>query len=175
MRYTLSVVAPNSIASEGATEVGVARGVREQRVARGIAERLAHAIAEAQRMGFAEADPRADIDGRDAAAKLSILAYRAFGSWVRPEDFLVRGIRDIDPADCDLAESMGFRIRQIARAEVRDDSVFAGVQPALVPLDSPLARVQGSQNLVTVRGIFGGETSFFGSGAGGSPTAVAVV
>jgi homoserine dehydrogenase len=68
---------------------------------------LAEAIEEAQRLGFAEADPTADIDGLDAAAKLSILAYRAFGAWVRPDGFLVRGIRDIDPADCDLAESMG--------------------------------------------------------------------
>jgi homoserine dehydrogenase len=77
---------------------------------------LDEAIAEAQRLGFAEADPSADLDGLDAAAKLSILAYRAFGAWVRPDGFLVRGIREIDPADCDLAESMGFRIRQIARA-----------------------------------------------------------
>jgi homoserine dehydrogenase len=67
---------------------------------------LQAAIEEAQRLGFAEADPSADIDGHDAAAKLSILAYRAFGGWMRPADFLVRGIRDIDPADCDLAELM---------------------------------------------------------------------
>ena len=77
---------------------------------------LADAITEAQRLGFAEAQPDADLDGLDAAAKLSILAYRAFGAWVRPDGFLVRGIRDIDPADCDLAESMGCRIRLIARA-----------------------------------------------------------
>ncbi len=76
----------------------------------------AEAVVEAQRLGLTEANPEADLSGRDAAAKLSILAYRAFGVWLRPEQFPVRGIESIGPLDCDLAEAMGCRIRLIARA-----------------------------------------------------------
>ncbi len=87
-----------------------------------------------------------------------------------------RSIRPIEPVDFEYARELGCTIRQIARASAEDNgTVFAAVRPALVPISSGFGRVEGSQNLVTVRGIFGGETSFFGSGAGGSPTAVAVV
>src|SRR5262249_25503797 len=75
------------------------------------------AMAEAQALGFAEADPSTDILGHDAAAKLSILAYRAFGVWIPPDALPVRGIGELTPADCDLAEAMGFRIRLIAQCE----------------------------------------------------------
>ena len=101
---------------------------------------LDEAVAEAQALGFAEADPSADLDGHDAAAKLSILAYRAFGAWVRPDGFPVRGIREIDPADCDLAESMGCRIRLIARAARVDGALDMAVEPLLLPDVAP-ARV----------------------------------
>ncbi len=94
---------------------------------------LDEAVAEAQALGFAEADPSADLDGHDAAAKLSILAYRAFGAWVRPDGFLVRGIRELGPADCDLAESMGCRIRLIARAARIDGALDMAVEPLLLP------------------------------------------
>ena len=91
-------------------------------------------------------------------------------------DIQTRSIRPIEPVDFDYARQLGCTIRQIARASAEDNgAVFAAVRPALVPLGSSFGRVEGSQNLVTVRGVFGGETSFFGSGAGGSPTAVAVV
>lgn len=136
---------------------------------------LDDAIAEAQRMGFAEADPRADIDGRDAAAKLSILAYRAFGSWVRPEDFLVRGIRDIDPVDCDLAESMGFRIRQIARAVRTNGALDMAVEPLLLPSWHLLASVEEEYNAVYLRCMSSGDLSLFGKGAGSLPTATAIL
>ena len=87
-----------------------------------------------------------------------------------------RSIRPIDQVDFEYARELGCTIRQIARASVEDDGrVFAAVGPALVPLASAFGRVEGNQNVVTVRGVFGGETSFSGSGAGGSPTAVAVV
>jgi homoserine dehydrogenase len=134
------------------------------------------ALAEAQRAGYAEADPSEDIDGADAAAKLAIIAAVGLRRPVRVTDIATRSIRPIEPVDFEYARELGCTIRQIARASAEDNgTVFAAVRPALVPLSSGFGRVEGSQNLVSVRGIFGGETSFFGSGAGGSPTAVAVV
>jgi homoserine dehydrogenase len=136
---------------------------------------MAEAIAEAQRLGFAEANPDADIDGHDAAAKLSILAYRAFGAWVRPDGFLVRGIREIDPADCDLAESMGFRIRQIARAGRIDGALDIAVEPLLLPSWHLLASVEEEYNAVYLRCVSSGDLSLFGKGAGSLPTATAIL
>jgi homoserine dehydrogenase len=137
---------------------------------------FADALAEAQRAGYAEADPSEDLDGADAAAKLAIIAAVGLRRPVRVTDIATKSIRPIEPVDFEYARELGCTIRQIARASAEDNgSVFAAVRPALVPLSSGFGRVEGSQNLVTVRGIFGGETSFFGSGAGGSPTAVAVV
>lgn len=154
---------------------------------------LDEAIAEAQRLGFAEADPAADLDGHDAAAKLSILAYRAFGAWVRPDGFLVRGIREIDPADCDLAELMGFRIRQIARAvringpstpdepvspvhqSLRTGGIDMAVEPLLLPSWHLLASVEEEYNAVYLRCVSSGDLSLFGKGAGALPTATAML
>ncbi|HEX4912474.1 MAG TPA: homoserine dehydrogenase [Vicinamibacterales bacterium] len=136
---------------------------------------LEEAIAEAQRLGFAEEDPAADIDGHDAAAKLSILTYRAFGAWVRPDGFLVRGIRDIDPADCDLAESMGFRIRQIARAGRINGGIDMAVEPLLLPSWHLLASVEEEYNAVYLRCVSSGDLSLFGKGAGSLPTATAIL
>jgi homoserine dehydrogenase len=137
---------------------------------------FAEALAEAQKAGFAEADPTEDVDGADAAAKLAIIAAVGLRRPVRVGDIAKRSIRPIEIVDFQYAREIGCTIRQIARAEVRDDSrVFAVVSPALVPLGSSYGRIDGSQNVVTVRGVFGGETSFSGFGAGGAPTAVAVV
>jgi homoserine dehydrogenase len=137
---------------------------------------FADALADAQRLGYAEADPSEDLDGADAAAKLAIIAAVGLRRPVRVTDIATKSIRPIEAVDFEYARELGCTIRQIARASAEDNgSVFAAVRPALVPLSSGFGRVEGSQNLVTVRGIFGGETSFFGSGAGGSPTAVAVV
>ena len=137
---------------------------------------FADALAEAQRAGYAEADPSEDLDGADAAAKLAIIAAVGLRRPVRVTDIATRSIRPIEPVDFDYARELGCTIRQIARASAEDNgAVFAAVRPALVPLSSNFGRNEGSQNLVTVRGVFGGETSFSGSGAGGSPTAVAVV
>jgi homoserine dehydrogenase len=137
---------------------------------------FAEALAEAQKAGYAEADPTEDIDGADAAAKLAIIAAVGLRRPVRVSDIATRSIRPIEPVDFEYARQLGCTIRQIARASAEDSGdVFAAVRPALVPLSSGFGRNEGSQNLVTVRGIFGGETSFSGHGAGGSPTAVAVV
>jgi homoserine dehydrogenase len=144
---------------------------------------FATALREAQKLGFAEADPTEDIDGLDARAKLAILARVGLHCNVRPESILARSIAAIDSVDFEYANQLGCTIRQISWAELKTDSnekanhhaLFAAVQPALVELSSPLARVEGSQNLVMATGKYGGETVFGGHGAGGHPTAVAVV
>jgi homoserine dehydrogenase len=133
------------------------------------------AVADAQAIGLAEADAADDLDGRDAAAKLSILAYRAFGAWVRPDGFLVRGIRELDPADCDLAESMGCRIRLIARATRIDGALDMAVEPLLLPSWHLLASVEEEYNAVYLRCTSCGDISLFGKGAGALPTATAVL
>ena len=138
---------------------------------------LAQAIAEAQALGLAEADPSADIDGLDAAAKLSILAYRAFGAWLPPDAFTVRGIRELEPADCDLAEAMGFRIRLIAHATrvASGDGLHAAVEPLLLPDWHLLASVEEEYNAVYLKCASSGDLSLFGKGAGALPTASAIL
>jgi homoserine O-acetyltransferase len=136
---------------------------------------LAQAVAEAQTLGLAEADPSADLDGLDAAAKLSILAYRAFGTWVVPEAFPVRGIRELEPTDCDLAEAMGFRIRLIARAARVGDALDLAVEPLLLPDWHLLASVEEEYNAIYLRCRSAGDLSFFGKGAGSLPTGTAVL
>ncbi|MDQ3346571.1 MAG: homoserine dehydrogenase [Acidobacteriota bacterium] len=136
-----------------------------------------NALAEAQALGFAEADPSQDIEGFDAQAKLAILAHVALHAQVRASAIQSRPIDTIESVDFLYAQQIGCTIRQIAWAERTDDprTVRAGVGPALVPAGSPLASVRGSENLVMLRGQYGGETTFGGLGAGGEPTAVAVM
>jgi homoserine dehydrogenase len=135
------------------------------------------ALKEAQALGFAEADPSQDIDGGDARAKLAILALVAFGIQAPAGAIAASSIARVTPLDFQYAHRLHCTIRQVARATCHGTpgTLTAGIGPALVPLTSALARVQGSENLVTVKGRFGGETSFGGRGAGGDPTAVAVV
>lgn len=133
-------------------------------------------LAEAQRLGYAEADPTADVDGFDAQAKLAILIGVGLGCEVDVDDIELGSIRPISAIDLSYAKRLGCVIRQVARAELLPDGqIRAAVMPALVPEDSSLARVEGTQNIVVVDGEFGGETAFSGFGAGGAPTAVAVV
>ncbi len=136
---------------------------------------FATALRQAQEAGFAEADPTDDVDGYDARAKLTILARVALGTQLRPTDIACRSIAEVEAVDFPYAHQLGCTIRQISRAEVQGKKLLAAVSPALVPLDSPLARVSGSQNCVLATGEYGGETVFSGHGAGGNPTAVAVV
>jgi homoserine dehydrogenase len=136
---------------------------------------FATALREAQKLGFAEADPTEDIEGLDARAKLTILARVGLHCNVSAENISARSISAIDAVDFEYANQLGCTIRQISWAELKGDNLFAAVQPALVELSSPLARVEGSQNLVMATGTYGGETVFGGHGAGGHPTAVAVV
>jgi homoserine dehydrogenase len=145
---------------------------------------FADALREAQRLGFAEADPTEDIDGLDARAKLTILSRIGLHCNVIAEDITAQSISRIEAIDFEYAAELGCTIRQISWAEITSqsetnsqakDHLFAAVGPALVELSSPLARVEGSQNLVVATGKYGGETVFGGHGAGGHPTAVAVV
>ena len=139
---------------------------------------FADALKEAQDLGYAEADPTADLDGLDAQAKVAILSAVALGRQIDVGEIPLQTIRSIDPIDFVYARRLECTIRQVARAElVGDDQtrVFASVQPTLVPLSSSLARVEGSRNVVVVEGVFGGETALSGYGAGGDPTAVSVV
>jgi homoserine dehydrogenase len=133
------------------------------------------ALAEAQQLGFAEADPTDDLEGYDARAKLCILARVGLGLDLAPASVQAESIRTISDDDFLYARRLQATIRQVSRVSVVEGSVEARVGPALVPLTSPLARVIGSQNLIVAGGAYGKETTFAGYGAGGFPTAVAVV
>jgi homoserine dehydrogenase len=136
------------------------------------------ALKEAQQLGYAEADPSADVDGMDARAKLVILTHAGLGLRVRSEQIPCRSISLIESVDFLYARELNCTIRQISLAQ-KDTSkgirLAAAVQPALVPAASLIAHAQGSQNLVTATGEFAGRMIFSGYGAGGDPTAVAVI
>jgi homoserine dehydrogenase len=136
---------------------------------------FAEALTGAQAAGFAEADPTDDVDGFDARAKLVILTRIGLKAIVPPEQVPCTSIRSVEAVDFQYAHDLGSTIRQISRAERREDEVFASVQPALVPIHSPMAHITGSLNLVLSSGRYGGQTAFSGHGAGGHSTAVAVV
>jgi homoserine dehydrogenase len=136
---------------------------------------FSEALEEAQARGYAEADASEDLDGGDARAKLAILALAGLHTCVSPGDIRARTIRPLDAVDFDYAAELGCTIRQISRAEVKDATLYADVGPSLVPTSSPFGRVQKNLNLVLTSGQYGGDMAFLGAGAGGDPTAVAVV
>jgi len=136
---------------------------------------FSEALEEAQARGYAEADASEDLDGGDARAKLAILALAGLNSRVVPESVRARTIRAIDAVDFDYAAELGCTIRQISRADLKEGKLFADVGPCLVPANSPFGRVQRNLNLVLTSGQYGGDMAFLGAGAGGDPTAVAVV
>ncbi len=133
------------------------------------------ALAEAQQFGYAEADPSADVNGDDAAAKLAILVQVALKVGLTLSAIRTTPVTDVDSVDFIYAKDLGCTIRQISRAQFDGRKVFSSVEPALVPRESALAQVQGNQNVVVASGKYGGNTAFLGSGAGGHPTAVAVI
>jgi homoserine dehydrogenase len=139
----------------------------------------ADALSEAQSLGYAERDPTADVEGYDAAAKAAIIASIAFGVRVVAGDVTNEGIAHITRADIDYAAKMGYVIKLLAIAEQRDGpgggEVGVRVHPAMVPAEHPLASVRDSFNAVFVEGAAVGDLMFYGRGAGGFPTATAVL
>lgn len=135
----------------------------------------ADVLAEAQRLGYAEADPIADVGGHDAAAKAAILAGLAFGVWVGSDRVYREGIERLDSRDFHFARQFGFGVKLLAVAENTPGGVAVRVHPSLVPLDHPLAGVRGAHNAVFIQGPSVGELFFTGPGAGGDPTATAVL
>lgn len=136
---------------------------------------FAAALAEAQQLGYAEADPTADVSGADAASKAAILASLAFGVWVAPDQVHREGIDRIDADDLAAAARLGYTIKLLAVAERIPGGVVARVHPAMVPLGHPLASIRGATNAIFIEGPSVGELLFAGPGAGGEPTTTAVL
>lgn len=136
---------------------------------------FAPVLEEAQALGYAEADPTEDVDGFDARAKLVILSRLALRADLNPEEIPCRSIRSVAAIDFEYADELGCTIRQVSRAGVRDGSLLASVGPMLVPKSSALAWSRGTENTVVIGGQYGGDVVLSGHGAGGHPTAVAVV
>ncbi|QBM74829.1 homoserine dehydrogenase [Sphingomonas sp. AAP5] len=136
---------------------------------------FADVLAEAQALGFAESDPSFDIDGVDAAHKLSLLASLAFGTQPAFGDVAATGIRHVLAADIAEAAALGYRVRLLGLAEAGPGGLFQRVHPHLVPVSHPLAHVTGATNAVVAEGNFVGRLLFQGAGAGDGPTASAVV
>lgn len=132
-------------------------------------------LAEAQQLGYAEADPSADVDGLDARSKLAILAALAFGEKLTPADIYTEGIRRILPVDFEYAHQLKHTIRLLCLARQSDDGLLLSVRPSLIPQSAILAQVQGAYNAVWIRGVYGEDTFYYGRGAGAKPTGVAVV
>ena len=132
-------------------------------------------LKEAQEKGYAEADPSFDIDGVDAAHKLSILSGLAFGAVPDVKNIEVKGIRSITPLDIMFANDLGFRVKLLGVARQTEKGIEQSVEPCLVPNDSPIASVEGALNAVYVDGDYVGKVLLMGYGAGGNPTASAVV
>ena len=140
---------------------------------------FADVLAEAQELGYAEADPTADVDGLDAADKIAILAAIAFGGRIKREDISCEGIRQINATDISYADDLGFVIKLLAIAKTNpdnnEDSLQVRVHPTLVPKGHPLSNVNGVYNAILVEGEPLGQVMFFGPGAGKGATASAVV
>jgi homoserine dehydrogenase len=136
-------------------------------------------LAEAQKLGYAEADPTADVDGLDAADKIAILASLGFGGRVKREDVYCEGIRQVSAADINYADKLGFIIKLLAIAQgakgYESDRLQLRVHPTLIPKEHPLASINGVYNAILVEGEPLGQVMFFGPGAGSGPTASAVV
>ena len=136
-------------------------------------------LAEAQKLGYAEADPSADVDGYDAADKIAILASLGFGGRVKREDVYCEGIRQVSAVDITYADKLGFVIKLLAIAEglqgEASENLQLRVHPTLVPKDHPLANINGVYNGILVEGDPLGQVMFYGRGAGAGPTASAVV
>ena len=132
-------------------------------------------LAQAKDLGYAEPDPTADVSGAEAASKAAILASLAFGTWVGPADVYTEGIERIDPTDIAFGAEFGYIIKLIGTAERVGSGVNVRVHPAMVPVEHPLAGIRGATNAVFIEGPSIDSLLFAGPGAGGEPTASAVL
>ena len=135
----------------------------------------AEVLAEAQALGYAEADPTADVGGHDAAAKCAILASLAFDTAVHADDVFTQGIETVNATDIRVADRLGYVIKLLGIASEVDGRVGVRVHPAFLPKDHPLASVRGAFNAIYVEAVAAGELMFYGRGAGAEPTGSAVV
>ncbi len=168
-----------SLAGENITRVmGIVNGTTNYILTRMTEEGASYgdALSEAQSLGYAERDPTADVEGYDAGAKAAIIASIAFGAAVTAADVHHEGITGITEVDIAFAKRMGFVIKLLAVAEQGDDgAIGVRVHPAMVPVEHPLAAVRESFNAIFVEGAAVGDLMFYGRGAGGSPTASAIL
>jgi Homoserine dehydrogenase len=132
-------------------------------------------LKEAQQLGYAEADPTSDVEGLDAARKMTILSTLGFRANVALEDVSVKGISSVSQEDIAYAKRLGYELKLLGIAERQDDYISVSVQPTMVKLSHPIASVNGVFNAVYVYGEAVGETMFYGAGAGELPTATSVV
>lgn len=159
------------------TILGIVNGTTNYILTRMSTEKMDfdEALAEAQRLGYAEQDPTDDVEGVDAANKVAILSALAFGQRLDVDEIYCEGISDIRPDDITYAERLGYCVKLLAIGRLHDDeAVEAHVHPVLVPSDHPLAAVSGSFNAVFVRGEASDEVMLYGRGAGDLPTGAAV-
>ena len=165
------------IANKITSVLGIVNGTTNYMLSRMAEEGMGYdeALADAQARGFAEADPTADVDGFDAAAKIAIMASIAFNSRVRMDQVTNEGIRTIRPTDLAAAKDMGYCVKLLAVANRTDAGIDVRVHPTMVPLSHPLASVSGVNNAVYVTGDFVGDAMFYGQGAGAGATASAVM
>ncbi|MBI2338886.1 MAG: homoserine dehydrogenase [Deltaproteobacteria bacterium] len=136
---------------------------------------FASVLAEAQKLGFAEANPKADVEGIDSAHKLVLLTSLAYGCMIPPAKVYTEGITEIAPLDFDMAQKFGYKIKLLAISKREGEEVEARVHPTMIRGDHMLASVRGVFNAVMIRGESIGDQLFYGRGAGGLPTAAAVV
>ena len=168
----------NSLASDKITRIlGVVNGTSNFMMTKMVEEGWSYedALAEAQRLGFAESDPTNDVDGIDAAYKMVILSQFAFGMKLKFEDVSHQGIRHITPEDVAVAQDLGYVVKLVGSIEETASGIAAEVAPTFLPKAHPLASVNGVMNAVFVESIGIGESMYYGPGAGQKPTATSVV
>jgi homoserine dehydrogenase len=136
---------------------------------------FADVLSEAQKLGYAEADPAFDIDGNDAGHKLAILTSMAYGVNLAYDKVIMRGIGVVETADTKLADELGFKIKHLAVAKKVGENIQMSVSPTLIPKDKLIASVDGVMNAVMITGNAVGETMFYGAGAGSDATASSVI